>query len=596
MRALRHIFTLVAAMTLAAVAVTGYSKPKGKSRPEAWSERTAQRKADLYFMEAQRQNLLGNDDAFFDIMSQAWELDSTDSGVGQLLGYYMLALGQNDTTYAHKGYMMMRRRFDENPADYYSSVFYGMINDRLGNVGESNRVWRKLHELNPDNSDISLKFAEALMASRDSAALRESIGVLDAIERVEGHDLGITSHKVRALLQLKDSTEALAQLRAFRLASPRNADILIYSGDVFGALSQPDSAIYYYDQACRVDSGYGLAYYKRAQYYKQTGDSAAYRREITQALGQESLDVEVKAELLKAYTLDIYNDTADNPEIEELFDRVIQQHPHEGSVRDLYSSYLVARRHFDRAAEQQEIALDANPADSVRWMTVMSLYSQADRPQKAIAIGERALHYFPDNVNMNLMQGGNYQMTGDYTRAMEYFDKVLATLRAEGPGADEQAMSQVLAAIGDSYHSLGNRDSAFTYYEEALRVNPDNVLALNNYAYYMVLSGDAAMLDRAEEYSARSLAAQPDNDTFLDTYAWILFNKKQYDKAREYIDRAIELESDNPQPDVLSHAGDIYYMNGEPARAVEFWQQALELDPDNALLRKKVQHRTHFFE
>lgn len=596
MRALRHIFTLLAAITLAAVAVTGYSKPKGKTHPERWADNAGRRKADLYFMEAQRQNLLGNDDAFFDLMSQAWELDTTDSGVGQLLGYYMLALGQSDTTYARKGYMMMRRRFDENPADYYSAVFYGMISDRLGNVGESNRVWSKLHELNPDNSDISLKYAEAMMASGDSAALRESVAVLDAVERVEGHDLGLTSHKVRALLQLKDTTAALSQLRSFREASPLDPNILIYSGDVYGALSQADSAIHYYNMACQVDSGYGLAYYKRAQYYKQSGDSAAYRREITQALGQESLDIEVKAELLKAYTLDIYNDSIDNPEIEELFDRVIQQHPHEGSVRDLYSSYLVARRHYGRAAEQQEIALDANPADSVRWMTVMSLYSQANEPARAIGIGERALHYFPDNVNINLMQGGNYQMTGDFNRAMGYFDKVLATLRAQGPAADEKAMSQVLAAIGDSYHSLGERDSAFTYYEEALRVNPDNALALNNYAYYMVLSGDPAFLDRAEEYSARSLAAQPDNDTFLDTYAWILFNKKQYDRAKEYIDRALELEESDPQADVLSHAGDIYYMNGEPSRAVEFWEEALELDPDNALLRKKVQHRTHFFE
>lgn len=596
MGSLRHIITLVVTAFVAPIAVTGYSAPKGKERPEKWSDNANRRKADLYFMEAQRQNLLENDDAFFDLISAAWDLDSSDSGMGQLLGYYMLALGQNDSAYAARGYEMMRRRFDEMPADYYSSVFYGMISDRLGNVGESNRVWQKLHELNPENSDISLKYAEALMAAADTVSLRKAVAVLDTIERAEGYDMGLTSHKVRALLQLNDSASALAQLRDFRNASPRNPNIYIYTGDVFNVLAKPDSAIKYYNLACEVDSTYGLAYYKRAQFYKQNGDSAAYRSEIIHALEQESLDISVKTELLRTYTVDIYNDTLDNPEIEQLFENVIQQHPHEGSVRDLYSSYLMARRHYDRAAEQLEVALDANPADSARWMTVMSLYSQADQPLRAIAVGLNALHYFPDNPNINVMQGGNYQMIKEYNTAMPFFEKALKVLRAEGDDADPYTLSQVIAAIGDTYHSLGNRDSAFTYYEEALRTYPDNAMALNNYAYYMVLTGDKSLLDKAEEYSARSLAEQPDNDTFLDTYAWILYNKKQYAQAKEYIDQALDIEGDNPSADVLSHAGDIYYMNGEPERALEFWQQALELDPDNSLLKKKVQHRTHFFE
>ena len=70
---------------------------------------------------------------------------------------------------------------------------------------------------------------------------------------------------------------------------------------------------------------------------------------------------------------------------------------------------------------------------------------------------------------------------------------------------------------------------------------------------------------------------------------------KKYSEAKEYIDQALELEADDPQADVLDHAGDIYYMNGDPARALELWQQALTLDPDNPLLKKKVTHKTHFF-
>ena len=67
-------------------------------------------------------------------------------------------------------------------------------------------------------------------------------------------------------------------------------------------------------------------------------------------------------------------------------------------------------------------------------------------------------------------------------------------------------------------------------------------------------------------------------------------------EAKEMIDRALAIEADDPQADVLHHAGDIYYMNGEPEAALEFWEDALKLDPENKLLKKKVRNRTHYYE
>ena len=53
---------------------------------------------------------------------------------------------------------------------------------------------------------------------------------------------------------------------------------------------------------------------------------------------------------------------------------------------------------------------------------------------------------------------------------------------------------------------------------------------------------------------------------------------------------------DESSADVLDHAGDIYFMPGEPERALAFWKRALALDPENKLIQKKVLHKTYFFE
>jgi Tfp pilus assembly protein PilF len=71
-----------------------------------------------------------------------------------------------------------------------------------------------------------------------------------------------------------------------------------------------------------------------------------------------------------------------------------------------------------------------------------------------------------------------------------------------------------------------------------LKYNPDNIPVLNNYAYYLSL--EQTDLDKAEEMSYRTIKAEPNNATYLDTYAWILFQLGQYNDALFYIRQAID--------------------------------------------------------
>jgi tetratricopeptide (TPR) repeat protein len=70
-----------------------------------------------------------------------------------------------------------------------------------------------------------------------------------------------------------------------------------------------------------------------------------------------------------------------------------------------------------------------------------------------------------------------------------------------------------------------------------------------------------------------------------------------YPKAKEYIDKALRATDDEDMSaDLLEHAGDIYFMAGEPDKALEYWQRAQAIDPDNELLNKKVKNKTFFYE
>ena len=95
------------------------------------------------------------------------------------------------------------------------------------------------------------------------------------------------------------------------------------------------------------------------------------------------------------------------------------------------------------------------------------------------------------------------------------------------------------AFLGDLYHQQGDEEKAFDAYERTLRNDPNNILVLNNYAYYLAVKNQD--LDKAIEMSTKAIAAEPDNPTYLDTHAWVLYMKGDYKEAEKHMKKALKL-------------------------------------------------------
>lgn len=555
-----------------------------------WAEGVDERKADYIYMEALRQNALGNEDAYSELLNRAYELDTTNTDVGFLSGFYKLAVAGQDSILFSRGYEMAKRHFDAQPGDLYSSYFYGNLNNRMGRRDEALRVWHALDSIYPTKSEMALKYAEALSATTDTADLLRSIDIINRIERAEGKMIELSTHKIRNYYAMKDTANILGEIDELLASSPTSSQYHIFAADLYSLLGKNDNALNYYNKACELDSTNGAAFYARANYYHEVGDSAGYDREVFHALKLESLELEAKLQLLTGYIRELYTDSTQHERIEGLFSVLLEQHPHEADIHDLYCSYLIAIEDYPRAAEQAGIVIDMNPSSEDRWRALMGLYMQSNDYQRAIETGERALRYFPEHSTIYLIEGSCYMSIEDYPNALKKLHKSLEY----ADSTDYESVSSILGTIGDAYSQMEQKDSAYTYYEKALRVNPDNLLTLNNYAYYLSVEGRD--LDKAEAMSAITIEKEPENANSLDTYAWIMFKKKDYARAKEYIDRAMQSEEDSNSAELWEHAGDIYFMNGEPEQALEYWERAIEIKPDSELLQRKVKHKTYFFK
>lgn len=150
-----------------------------------WCEEARQRKVDYIYMEALRQNALDNEDAYYELMNRAYELDSTNSDVGFYVGYYKLAMSNKDSVLFHQGYNMMDKHFRNSPEDYYGSYLFGNVNEKLGMRKKALHVWAVLDSLFQDKNEIGMKYAESLAQSGDTSNLKRALAVYNRIEKAE---------------------------------------------------------------------------------------------------------------------------------------------------------------------------------------------------------------------------------------------------------------------------------------------------------------------------------------------------------------------------------------------------------------------------
>lgn len=536
-------------------------------------------KFEYFYLEAERQKALGHNDAAFDLMSRAAEIDTTSAAARFFLAPYYLQLGlydqaRNDLRYAAEEY----------PDNYWYNVVYANFSQRSGQHDEAIRIWSRLLKKNPDKGEINSALAEAYTAKGD---LKSAIACYDSLESSMGMMEPITIEKLRLYGYMGDKEAMVSEAEKLQHTFPQNTDYMRLLGDIYLEAGRDSAALSMYDRALSLEPENGYVYLSKAGYYEKKGDSIAYNNEIRNALLNRHVDVDTKLNIFRTYIVDLMKKNKELNRVDSLFVEMLEQYPQEEPVHSLYGMYLSSRKEFSRAEEQYAIATDLDPTNPDNWLQLIGLYLYQEKYPDVIRVGKRAIQYVPDQKDIYMYVAVASAQTKSYAEALEMLETGL-TYVDEG---DNGTKSFFYGQMGDVYHSSGNREKAYEMYDLALSYNASNIPVLNNYSYFLALDGSD--LDKAERMSAQTVKAEPDNATYLDTYAWIFFKKGDYSLARLYMKNAID-KSPEPSAELFEHYGDILYMLGEVDEAVEYWQKALDLGSESAdVLKEKIKQKKY---
>lgn len=645
-----RLFPVLVIGLLAAVAVTALAS---RPRKADWDREARIRKADYVYVSGAGAASMDSVGTGLMMMDYARMLNPDDRDIAS--NYAMLVFGELglDSAQAARLYAVISDAWFASPDDYDRGESVAEIAGKLGRYDDLVRVWTILDSLYPVKDDPAYNLAQAYayryIYTHDTADYNRSLDIYDRIERGTGRNLGLTSQRMRLYLLRGDTTAMDRELDSLLAVQPFEARAFLYAGAVFENRGKDSLALVNYRHAAELDSVDGLVIMQLARFYNLCGDSVAYDREVFRALENPGLPFDAKRDMLRGYLTDIYHDSVQWPRIERMFSVLQRVNGDEPDVHLIQGSFETVRGHLPQAREQFGYAVSLDPGNEKALAALMESEVTIDSTDAAIATGRRGVELFPDNFYFPIV-------TASLLREQNRFDEGIALLRSV-PMTDvrnKKAVSNLLTALGDIYYSAGQPDSAFAVYERALSLDRENWPAYNNAAYFMAEKDRD--LDRAERYASYACTAEPENPTYLDTYAWVLFKKRNYPKAAEIITKALNalvdvvvadtmladevadtvaivadtvaaavdlapsdtdwtavtMEPASVTPDqlaenqswlnenqcgeIFSHAGDIYFMDGKPDAALAFWKKALKVKPDNELLQRKVKHKAYYYQ
>lgn len=464
-----------------------------------------------------------------------------------------------------------------------SSLDYGLFFAEQLLVGkqisEAITCLTKLSEFDEANPEVNLLLAQAyLWSEQGDLALK----ALDRADYFVGEYPAIIRTKEFILLKQKQLIKALHAGQ--RLVELDDEESLLSWDQMDAAwdLSQADSVQAVLKSIQRIYPNQGqIALLLTSGYIHQKNfDSCMVQLRLA------AVDHEVLPTLLAEVTMRVF-ELVDDPikweqanQLASYWIAVYPKDPRFLAIKgDLYSSAT-------KVAEGQRFYLQAarlgEPKYEV-WARIIQLDFELNQVDSAASHVTEALRYFPRQGFLNFQLGFARYLQGNNLDAVRYLEIARGIIKP-----NEQWSAQLFSILGDVYHALKRSKDSDAAFDQALLFNPLDEHVLNNYSYYLSLRKEH--LERAAKMAKQLIDKNPLEGTYLDTYAWVLYQQGEYLAAYRYLELAIA-DQKLASSAVWEHHGDALFRLGRVPEAVLSWKKATNLPNASQNLDKKIKMR-----
>lgn len=444
-------------------------------------------------------------------------------------------------------------------------------------------LYERLLEDFPRKSELYFDLAELYSAQND---FDKALNTLKEIETIFGITESIAVYRFNLLRRMGRQEEAYAALEDYnrQYSSPY---ILSTLADYQISMYNDSTALAYYNEALDIAPDFSPALLGKAETLRMTRKYDEYFEVLNRFLLSSDSPASGKSD----YLLAIIQRTDPKfirtfmPQLDSAMAGLLVSHPQDSTALQTAGVYYYstgrnaqAGKYFEANAKAYPHSLSAN-ASYVEFLMYAEMWKELSEE------GRAAFERFPKETGFLEMAGvGDYSL-GEYEKVLQTCETILNV----APN-DSSATLRSWSTMGDIYHKLGQDKKAYKAYERALKVNPSYIYVLNNYAYYLSMQGKK--LKRALDMSRKTIEAEPDNSTYLDTYGWILHLLGRSSEAKPHFKHAM-LYGGKDSPVILDHYAEVLFALKEFDAAFIYWNLARQKndgeipDLDEKILKRR---------
>lgn len=559
---LYHKLVTLTALTLFSVFAATAQDPNPNDEEIAMAKR---------FIDAEKERHLGNYEEalrLFDLcLTIDPENDAAHFGVGKVY-LEQEKYGLSEAAFA-KAYEL------DGDNKWYALSYAQVLLDQL-KFKEASKIYKDVVDQHPEDTELKLDYANTLLfAGKEKAALK----VFDEIEEITGPTHDIARRKYEYFITRRKYDEAGQELQKLLSVYPEDTQLYGMLAELYKAQGLVKEALEVYQEAIKSDPMNPIFQLSLAEYYDRIGETDTAMVYLVRAFENPNLEIDRKVSVLLRMYNEAERDLDTRVKVMRLCEAVVETHPTEAKAHSIYGDFLNLAGDKEGALEEFLIAVGHDPSKFAIWSQILLIESELNMIEELVMDSKKAMDLFPAQPTVYFFNGMANSQLGIYEDAVKSL-----RIGAQMVIGNNALAAQMLASLGDAYQEIGRSTSSDSAYEAALIYDPNNAYVLNNYSYFLSLRGEK--LELAKEMSERSLNLDPNNASYLDTYGWILYKLNDLEGAEEYLRRSIDRGGDR-SAEVMEHLGDVLYKRGDQ-QAKEFWQRALELEPDNPALMEKI--------
>jgi len=531
-----------------------------------------QNEFEYLFIEGLKQKKLGKLSDAAALFSRCLEIDPNSA-----VAMYEMAnihYANKDLTSAS---LVLEKAISIDNNNKWYKLLLAQIYQQRKQFSEAAAVYDDLCRIEPENDEYL--YMKAVSLGMDGK-YQEAIGAYNELEERIGINDQIVVAKQQVYLSWKKPEKAFDEINRLIASNPDEPQYYGLLAELYQTQGDKENALKSYNKILEIDPGNGFVHFSLAGFYQEEGNFNEAFEHIKKAFQNDELDMETKVQYYLMQTANPENSDWTNTQISELLDILHEKYPENNLMYTIYADHMIRQNKLKEAREYLRKYLETDQEDYAIWQKMLFISNDLQDFESLYTDSKHALELFPEQPVI-------YALNAVSALQLEKYDEALAVLEKGEPylTGNQNMKIQFELYKAEANYKLDRVEQAFKAFDEVIRLDPENFMAINNYAYYLSLRDQD--LDKAERLSTKAVQANPDNPTYLDTHAWVLFKRKNYSQAKAFMETALE-KGGSENPVLVEHYGDILYMMGDKQKAIENWKKAKNLGDGSDMLDRKI--------